>query len=207
MATKLSRKTKTKAKAMPKTKGRPARSAKPTSARARSSRPHVAAPRPQTARKFALKPCLWFDGNGEEAARFYVSLIPGSHIDSVVKAPGDNPSGKKGDTLVVEFTLAGQPFTALNGGPYFKFNEAVSFMIPCANQAEVDRYWKALSAVPASEQCGWVKDKFGLSWQIIPTVLDDLLADKDRAKAGRVFAAMMEMKKIDIAALQRAAKA
>jgi len=153
-----------------------------------------------------ITPCLWFDGQAEEAAKFYVFLFPGSHIDKVVKAPADFPSGKKGDVLVVDFTLMGRKFSGLNGGPYFKFNEAVSFTIPCENQAEVDRYWKALSAVPESEQCGWVKDRYGLSWQIVPTMLYRLLADPDRAKAGRVMETMLKMKKLDIAALERAAQ-
>jgi len=153
-----------------------------------------------------ITPCLWFDGQAEEAARFYVSIFPDSRIDSVEKAPADFPSGKKGDVLVVEFTLMGRSFSCLNGGPFFKFNEAVSFMIPCKDQAEVDRYWKALSAVPEAEQCGWVKDRFGVSWQIVPTILYRLLADLDRAKAGRVMEAMLQMKKLDIAALERAAQ-
>jgi len=153
-----------------------------------------------------ITPCLWFDGQAEEAAKFYVSLFPDSLIDKVVKAPADFPSGKKGDVLVVDFTLMGRKFSGLNGGPYFKFNEAVSFTIPCENQAEVDRYWKALSTVPESEQCGWVKDRYGLSWQIVPTMLNRLLADPDRAKAGRVMEAMLRMKKLDIAALERAAQ-
>ena len=153
-----------------------------------------------------ITPCLWFDGQAEEAAKFYVSLFPDTHIDRVVKAPADFPSGKKGDVLLVEFTLMGRSFSGLNGGPYFKFNEAVSFTIPCKDQAEVDRYWKALSAVPESEQCGWVKDRYGLSWQIVPVVLDQLLADPDRAKAGRAMEAMLKMKKLDIAALERAAQ-
>ena len=153
-----------------------------------------------------ITPCLWFDGQAEEAAKFYVSLFPDSLIDKVVKAPADFPSGKKGDVLVVDFTLMGRKFSGLNGGPYFKFNEAVSFTIPCENQAEVDRYWKALSAVPESEQCGWVKDRYGLSWQIVPTMLYRLLADPDRAKAGRVMEAMLKMKKLDIVALERAAQ-
>ena len=153
-----------------------------------------------------ITPCLWFDGQAEEAAKFYVSLFPNSHIDKVVKAPADFPSGKKGDVLAVDFTLMGRSFNGLNGGPYFKFNEAVSFTIPCKDQAEVDRYWKALSAVPEAEQCGWVKDRYGLSWQIVPTKLYRLLDDPDRAKAGRVMEAMLKMKKLDIAALERAAE-
>lgn len=151
-----------------------------------------------------ITPCLWFDGRAEEAAKFYVSLFPDSHIDNVVKASADFPSGKKGDVLTVDFTLMGRSFSALNGGPYFKFNEAVSFVIPCKDQADVDRYWKALSAVPEAEQCGWVKDRFGLSWQIVPTVLYRFLADPDPAKAGRVMEAMLRMKKLDVRTLQRA---
>lgn len=153
-----------------------------------------------------ITPCLWFDGQAEEAARFYVSLFPDSHIDHVAKAPADYPSGKRGDVLAVDFTLMGRKFNGLNGGPHFKFNEAISFVIPCDNQAEVDRYWKALSAVPEAEQCGWVKDRYGLSWQIVPTMLYRLLDDPDRAKAGRVMEAMLKMKKLDIAALERAAQ-
>ena len=160
-----------------------------------------------TRKSMPITPCLWFDGQAEEAAKFYVSLFPDSKIDQVAKAPADYPSGKKGDVLAVEFTLAGQKFSGLNGGPNFKFNEAISFTIPCEDQAEVDRFWLALSAVPAAEQCGWVKDRFGLSWQIVPKVLVRLLADPDRAKAGRVMEAMLQMKKLDIAGLQRAARA
>ncbi|MGQ0797010.1 MAG: VOC family protein [Methanobacteriota archaeon] len=152
----------------------------------------------------SIVPCLWFDGRAEEAAKFYVSLFPDSRIDSVHKAPADFPSGKKGDVLAVDFTLIGRKFSGLNGGPIFKFNEAVSFTIPCESQAEVDRYWEALSAVPEAEQCGWVKDRYGLSWQIVPTVLYRLMADPDRTKAGRVMEAMLKMKKLDIKALRRA---
>jgi predicted 3-demethylubiquinone-9 3-methyltransferase (glyoxalase superfamily) len=153
-----------------------------------------------------ITPCLWFDGNAEEAANFYASLLPDSRVDSVVRAPSDYPSGSAGDVLVVEFTLAGQKFSGLNGGPVFKFSEAISFQIDCENQEEVDRLTDALSAVPEAEQCGWVKDRFGLSWQIVPVRLKELLADPDRAKAKRAMDAMMEMKRIDIAALERAAE-
>ncbi|HEX9341340.1 MAG TPA: VOC family protein [Thermoplasmata archaeon] len=152
----------------------------------------------------SITPCLWFDGKAEEAARFYVSLFPDSHIDKVVKAAADFPSGKRGDILAVDFTLMGRSFNGLNGGPYFKFNEAVSFVIPCKDQAEIDLYWKALSAVPEAEQCGWVKDRFGLSWQIVPTELYRLLDDPDPAKAGRVMEAMLKMKKLDIRGLRQA---
>jgi predicted 3-demethylubiquinone-9 3-methyltransferase (glyoxalase superfamily) len=151
-------------------------------------------------------PCLWFDGDAEAAAKLYVSLFPDSKVTKVQKAPADYPSGKQGDVLLVEFTLAGQAFQALNGGPAFKFNEAVSFVIDCEDQAEVDRLTKALSAVPAAEQCGWIKDRFGLSWQIMPRALTRLMDSKDPAKAKRVFDAMMGMKRLDVAALERAAQ-
>ena len=152
-----------------------------------------------------INPCLWFDGTAEEAARFYASVLPDSHVDAVHKAPGDYPSGKAGDVLTVEFTLLGQKFTGLNGGPMFKFNEAVSFQLAVETQEEVDRLTDALSAVPESEQCGWVKDRFGLSWQIFPRQLTRLIADPDPARAKRVFEAMMHMKRIDLAAILRAA--
>ncbi len=154
-----------------------------------------------------VSPCLWFDGQAEEAADLYVSLIPDSRIDRVVRSPADTPSGPEGTVLLVEFTLAGQAFTALNGGPQFKFNESVSFVIDCEGQEEVDRLWEALSADEAAEQCGWLKDRFGLSWQVIPSALPRLLADPDPAKAKRVMNAMLEMKKIDVAELERAAAA
>ncbi len=152
-----------------------------------------------------ITPCLWFDGNAEEAAKFYVSLFPNSHIEAVHRAPSDYPSGKAGDVLMVEFTLMGQPFSGLNGGPQFRFNEAISFQIPVETQAEADRFADALSAVPEAEQCGWVKDRFGVSWQIVPRRLIKLISDADPARARRAFEAMMGMKRIDIAALERAA--
>ena len=151
-----------------------------------------------------IKPCLWFDGQAEEAANFYVSLLPDSRLDAVHRAPADYPSGKQGDVLTVEFTLAGQKFVGLNGGPEFKFNEAVSFQIFTEDQAETDRLTDALSAVPEAEQCGWVKDRYGLSWQIAPRILIERMADPDRARAKRVMEAMMQMKRIDIAAIERA---
>lgn len=153
-----------------------------------------------------IVPCLWFDKQAQEAAEFYVSLFPDSRIDRIEHAPSDYPSGKAGDVLLVEFTLAGQHFTGLNGGDYFKFNEAVSFQIDCADQAECDRYTNALSAVPEAEQCGWVKDRYGLSWQIVPTMMSEIMAGPDKAKAKRVFDAMMPMKRLDIAALEAAAR-
>jgi predicted 3-demethylubiquinone-9 3-methyltransferase (glyoxalase superfamily) len=152
-----------------------------------------------------ITPCLWFDGNAEEAAKFYASVFPDSHVDAVHRAPSAYPSGAADDVLLVEFTLMGRPFTGLNGGPQFQFNEAISFQIPVETQAEADRCADALSAVPEAEQCGWVKDRFGVSWQIVPRQLIGLIGDADRARAKRVFDAMMEMKRIDIAALERAA--
>jgi predicted 3-demethylubiquinone-9 3-methyltransferase (glyoxalase superfamily) len=150
-------------------------------------------------------PCLWFDGKAEEAAKFYASILPDSRVDAVHRAPNDYPSGKAGDVLLVDFTLMGQKFTGLNGGPLFKFNEAVSFQIPVETQAEVDRLSNALSAVPEAEQCGWVKDRYGLSWQIIPRQLTRLISDADPARAKRAFDAMMQMRRIDIATIERAA--
>jgi predicted 3-demethylubiquinone-9 3-methyltransferase (glyoxalase superfamily) len=152
-----------------------------------------------------LTPCLWFDGKAEEAAKFYTSLLPDSRIDKVQRAPGNYPSGKAGDVLTVEFTLMGRPFVGLNGGPHFKFNEAVSFQIPVETQSEIERLTNALSAVPEAEQCGWVKDRYGLSWQIVPRKLLTLLGDAEAGRAKRAFEAMMQMKRIDIASIERAA--
>ncbi|MET0402433.1 MAG: VOC family protein [Cystobacter sp.] len=152
-----------------------------------------------------INPCLWFNGNAEEAARYYVAHIPNSRIEKISRSPGDNPSVSEGGVLMVVFTLAGARFLGLNGGPQFKFNEAVSFHIECEDQAEVDRLTEALSAHPEAEQCGWVKDRFGLSWQLVPRRLNELLSDPDAAKARRTMEAMLEMKRLDIAALERAA--
>lgn len=152
-----------------------------------------------------ITPCLWFDGTAEEAARTYVSLLPDSRIDEVLRSPTDYPSGKQGDVLTVLFTLAGRQFLGLNGGPHFRFNEAVSFQIHCDDQAEVDRLTDALSAVPEAEQCGWIKDRWGLSWQIVPRRLTELISSPDAAKAKRVMEAMMEMRRIDIAGIEAAA--
>ncbi|MBO0906201.1 VOC family protein [Jiella sonneratiae] len=156
--------------------------------------------------KDILATCLWFDKNGEEAARFYVDLFPDSSIDRIMHAPADYPFGKAGDVLLVEFTLSGRRFQALNGGPNFHFTEAVSLSIDCDSQAEVDRYHAALSAHPENEACSWVKDRFGLSWQIVPRIMTVLMNDPDREKARRVMEAMMTMKKIDIAAIEAAAR-
>ena len=151
-----------------------------------------------------ITPCLWFDGNAEEAATFYASLFPDSRIDAVHRAPSDYPAGKAGEVMLVEFTLMGQSFSGLNGGPQFRFSEAISFQVPVDTQAEADRFADALSAVPEAEQCGWVKDRFGLSWQIFPRKLIELIGDADRARAKRAFDAMAQMKRIDLAAVERA---
>lgn len=155
-----------------------------------------------------ITPTLWFDGDAEEAARFYTSLIPDSRIESIDRSPGETPSGPKDMVLTVNFMLAGRSFQGLNGGPDFKFNEAVSFTIDCADQAEVDRYWAALTADGGEESvCGWLKDRFGVSWQVVPRRLPELLNSPDREAAARVLEAMLKMVKIDVAALERAARA
>jgi predicted 3-demethylubiquinone-9 3-methyltransferase (glyoxalase superfamily) len=152
-----------------------------------------------------IVPCLWFDGDGEEAARFYVSLLPDSRIDGVHRSPVDTPSGPADSVLMVEFTLAGRSYLALNGGSAFKFDEAVSFMVMTEDQAETDRLWDALIADGGQESaCGWLKDRWGLSWQITPRRLMELTTDPDRERARAAMQAMMTMRKIDIAALDRA---
>lgn len=152
-----------------------------------------------------ITPCLWFDGNAEEAAKFYVSLLPESQVDNVMRSPADNPSTPAGAVLTVDFTLAGQRFTGLNGGPQFHFTEAISFVIDCEGQAEVDRLWAALTADGGTpSQCGWLKDRFGVSWQIIPRQLGEILGDPDTEGARRAMEAMLKMSKIDVAALRRA---
>ncbi|HEX8194107.1 MAG TPA: VOC family protein [Allosphingosinicella sp.] len=152
-----------------------------------------------------ITPCLWFDGDAEEAANFYVTLLPYSRIDAVIRAPADNPSTQQGSVLVVEFTLAGQKYSGLNGGPQFPFTEAVSFMIRCDDQAEVDRLWTAIEnngGKPSA--CGWISDRWGLSWQICPQELLDMLASEDSAAAGRAMQAMMDMVKLDLPTLRAA---
>jgi predicted 3-demethylubiquinone-9 3-methyltransferase (glyoxalase superfamily) len=150
--------------------------------------------------------CLWFDGNAEEAASFYVSLLPDSRIDKVQKNVSDGPSGKTGSVLIIQFTLAGQPFQALNGGMKVEYSFAMSLSVSCEDQAEVDGLWSALTRDGGSEvQCGWLKDRFGVSWQIVPKALPRLLADPDPARAKRAMEAMMKMIKIDIAAVESAA--
>jgi predicted 3-demethylubiquinone-9 3-methyltransferase (glyoxalase superfamily) len=152
-----------------------------------------------------ITPCLWFDGNAEEAARFYVSIFPNSGIDSVERSPADNPSTAEGDVLTVNYTLDGQPFVGLNGGPDFAFTEAISFQVECRDQAEVDRYWDALITGGGEHgQCGWLKDRFGLSWQVVPSELGDLLRGPDRDGARRAMEAMLRMQKLDVATLREA---
>ena len=151
-----------------------------------------------------IRPCLWFDGEAEEAANFYVSPFPNSQIDGVQRNVMDSPAGKAGTVLVVDFTLAGQRLMALNGGTRFEYTHAISFEVDCGDQAEVDRLWDALSDGGSIEQCGWLKDRYGVSWQIMPTVLPELLGDPDPAKAQRVMQAMLQMIKLDIAGLKRA---
>ncbi|MBT2186611.1 VOC family protein [Sphingobium nicotianae] len=152
--------------------------------------------------------CLWFDGAAEEAAAFYVTLMPDSHVDKIMRSPADNPSAQEGQVLVVEFTLGGQKFVGLNGGPMFKHSEAVSFQIHTDDQAQTDRLWDMITSNGGAEsRCGWCKDRWGVSWQITPKRLTELTADPDPAVARRVFQAMMTMGKIDIAALEAAAEA
>jgi predicted 3-demethylubiquinone-9 3-methyltransferase (glyoxalase superfamily) len=154
-----------------------------------------------------ITPNLWFDKEAEEAAEFYVSVFKNSKVLEVSRygEAGQEVHGQKpGTAMTVSFELDGQQFMALNGGPIFKFNEAVSFVIDCDGQEEVDYYWEKLSADPADGQCGWTKDKYGLSWQVVPKQLGELMSDPDAEKAGRTMEAMLKMKKLDVAALQRA---
>jgi predicted 3-demethylubiquinone-9 3-methyltransferase (glyoxalase superfamily) len=151
-----------------------------------------------------IVPHLWFSDKAVEAANFYVSLFSDSRVDSVTPIPADTPSGPAGSVQVVEFTLAGQQFMAINAGPLDPFNHAISFIVNCTDQAEVDRLWDTLSAGGTIEQCGWLKDRYGVSWQIVPTVLGEMMKDSDRGRARRVMEAMLQMKKLDIARLQQA---
>jgi predicted 3-demethylubiquinone-9 3-methyltransferase (glyoxalase superfamily) len=151
-----------------------------------------------------VTPFLWYDSEAEEAARFYVSIFPNSNVGTITRYGSAGP-GAEGSVMTVEFVLDGQPFIALNGGPHFQFNEAVSFSIDCDRQAEVDDYWSRLSEGGEEGPCGWLKDRFGLSWQVNPARLGELLRDSDRARSQRVMTAMLKMKKIDIAELERAA--
>lgn len=150
-----------------------------------------------------IAPCLWFNGNAEEAVEYYVSVFPNSavvHVDRFSDV-GPDPDAP---VVFIEFRLAGRSFQAVNGGPEFPFTEAVSFAIECADQDEVDRYWTALTAGGEPSQCGWLKDKYGVSWQVVPRILTDLLRDDDRERAGRVMRRMLTMSKLDVAELQAA---
>jgi predicted 3-demethylubiquinone-9 3-methyltransferase (glyoxalase superfamily) len=152
-----------------------------------------------------ISPCLWFNGRAEEAARFYTSIFPDSRIDHITRSTVDYPGGKQGDVLLVSFTLAGLSYQALNGGPHDAFNDSISLSVSCKDQAEVDRVWDALLADGGKPvACGWLKDKFGVSWQVVPDELVAMIRDSDRTKARRAMEAMMEMVKLDIAALRRA---
>jgi len=149
--------------------------------------------------------CLWFDGTAEQAARFYAETFPDSSVQEAYRAPSDYPSGKKGDVLTVRFTVMGIPCLGLNGGPAFQHNEAFSFQVATDDQAETDRLWDAIVGNGGQEsECGWCKDKWGISWQITPRALTDGIADPDPHVARRVFEAMMTMRKIDVAAIEAA---
>lgn len=151
-----------------------------------------------------ITPHLWYSDNAAEAAAFYASIFPDSRVDRVTTLPSDTPSGPAGSVDVVEFTLCGQPFMAISAGPLDPFNHAVSFIVNCDDQAEIDNYWDALLDGGQAEQCGWLRDRFGLSWQIVPTVLGEMITDPDRERAKRVSDAMLKMVKFDIATLQAA---
>jgi predicted 3-demethylubiquinone-9 3-methyltransferase (glyoxalase superfamily) len=155
--------------------------------------------------KSRIAPCLWFEGNAEQAAGFYTSIFPDSRIDYVQRSVIDYPGGKAGDVILVEFTLAGLRYQALNGGPHDKFNDAISLSVACKDQEEVDKIWDALIAAGGKPvQCGWLKDKFGVSWQIVPEEFFVLMRDKDPKKSKRAMEAMMQMVKLDIAELKKA---
>jgi predicted 3-demethylubiquinone-9 3-methyltransferase (glyoxalase superfamily) len=151
-----------------------------------------------------ITPFLWYSKEAEQAATFYASIFPDSRVIRVTAMPSESPSGPAGSVKIVEFELFGQSFTAMSAGPLDPFNHAVSFVVNCDTQAEIDRYWNALLDGGKAEQCGWLKDRFGLSWQIVPTVLGTLMGDPDPAKGKRAAEAMMKMVKLDIAALQAA---
>jgi predicted 3-demethylubiquinone-9 3-methyltransferase (glyoxalase superfamily) len=152
-----------------------------------------------------ISPCLWFDGNAEDAAKFYTSIFPDSRIDHVARSSVDYPGGKSGDVILVAFTLSGLSYQALNGGPHDAFNDAISLSVSCKDQAEVDRLWDALTADGGKPvQCGWLKDKFGVSWQIVPEEVFTMMRDKDPKKSKRAMEAMMRMVKLDVAKLRTA---
>ncbi len=151
-----------------------------------------------------LFPHLWFTKEAEEAARFYASIFPDSRVERVIPVPADTPSGPAGSVTIVNFTLFGQRLQAITAGPLDPFNHAISLVVACDDQAEVDRYWAALLQGGKEEQCGWLKDRYGVSWQIVPAILDEMIADTDRARARRVTEAMLKMVKLDIAKLKAA---
>jgi predicted 3-demethylubiquinone-9 3-methyltransferase (glyoxalase superfamily) len=152
-----------------------------------------------------ITPCLWFDGRAQEAAEFYTGIFPNSRIDRVDRSAADNPSVKEGEVLTVSFTLDGKPFMGLDGGPDFQFTEAISFSIECVDQAEVDRYWELLTADGgAPGPCGWLKDQFGVSWQVVPSQMNEMLNSTDRDGARRAMNAMLQMGKLDVEQLRAA---
>jgi len=152
-----------------------------------------------------ILPFLWYAKEAEEAARFYAALFPDSHVDQVTSLQSESPSGPAGSVKVVSFTLFGQPFRAMSAGPHDNFNDAISMMVSCNDQAELDRYWNALLKDGGKPQaCGWLNDRFGLRWQIVPAVLEEMMGDKDLARSKRASDAMMKMVKLDIAALEKA---
>lgn len=153
-----------------------------------------------------ISPCLWFDGEAEAAATYYVKGFPNSRINSLVRNPKGSPGGPEGTVMVVNFELQGQQFTGLNGGPQFKPNESVSFAVACEDQKEVDFLWEYLSAGGSTSMCGWLKDRWGFSWQIVPRRMFEILTGKDQAAMARAFAAMLEMTRFDIAAIEKTYK-
>jgi len=153
---------------------------------------------------FKIIPHLWYTKEAEEAARFYTSIFPDSHVDSVVPLPVDSPNAPAGSACIVEFTLCGQPFQAISAGPLDPFNHSISFVVECEDQAELDRYWDALAEGGTVEACGWLRDRYGLSWQIVPAALGPMMRDPDRAAVKRVSEAIFKMKKLDLAALESA---
>jgi predicted 3-demethylubiquinone-9 3-methyltransferase (glyoxalase superfamily) len=150
-----------------------------------------------------ITPFLWFDNQAEEAVQFYVSVFKNSEIIKIIRYGDDGP-GPKGTVMTIGFMIESQEFAALNGGPQFRFSQAISFVVNCRTQEEVDEYWENLSAGGEKQPCGWLKDKFGVSWQVVPGILSEMLNDKDPVKAGRVMAAMLRMNKIDIKVLKQA---
>ena len=151
-----------------------------------------------------IAPHLWFAEKADEAAAYYASIFPDSRVDAVTTLPADSPSGKAGSVKVVEFTLAGQPFMAIGAGPLDPFNHAISFVVNCEDQAEIDYFWSKLLEGGRAEQCGWLKDRYGVFWQIVPAILGDMMKDPDRVRSKRVAQAMLKMVKFDIEGLKRA---